>query len=163
LDACFVVTDSAGQKLAYVYFENEPGRRSAAKLLERDEARRIAVNISGALSRCSHGLHWEKAAPVAAVLNSLLWVYSDPQAAWGLSVGKICMEPGCTETAVLQLPGHSDREYLCAQHARRSVAINVRLRPSTKQLAERCAREEGRSLTNYLENLILADAKRNRR
>jgi len=38
--------DSDGQQLAYVYFENEPGRRSAAKLLSKDEARRIAVNIA---------------------------------------------------------------------------------------------------------------------
>jgi hypothetical protein len=40
LAACFVVN---GQQLAYVYFEDEPGRRSAAKLLSKDEARRIAV------------------------------------------------------------------------------------------------------------------------
>jgi hypothetical protein len=45
-DACFVVRDHNGQALAYVYFEDEPGRRSAAKLLERDEVRRIVVNIA---------------------------------------------------------------------------------------------------------------------
>ena len=46
LTACFVVKDDAGQKLAFVYFENEPGRRSAAKLLTHDEARWIALNIA---------------------------------------------------------------------------------------------------------------------
>jgi len=40
------VIDSAEQELAYVYFEEEAGRRSAAKLLTKDEARRIAANIA---------------------------------------------------------------------------------------------------------------------
>jgi hypothetical protein len=40
------VRDHNGQQLAYVYFEEEPGRRSAAKLLSKDEARRIAANVA---------------------------------------------------------------------------------------------------------------------
>jgi hypothetical protein len=41
----FIVRDGNGQQLAYVYFEDEPGRRSAAKLLTKDEGR-VAVNIA---------------------------------------------------------------------------------------------------------------------
>jgi hypothetical protein len=43
LDACFIVSDANGQKLGHFYFEDEPGRRPAAKLLTKDEARRIAA------------------------------------------------------------------------------------------------------------------------
>jgi hypothetical protein len=51
VDACFVVRDASGQALSYVYFEEEPGWRSAAKLLSKDEARRIAANIAKLLRK----------------------------------------------------------------------------------------------------------------
>jgi DNA-directed RNA polymerase specialized sigma24 family protein len=42
----YVVRDANGQALAYIYYESEPERRSAAKLLSKDEVRRIAANIA---------------------------------------------------------------------------------------------------------------------
>jgi len=45
-EACFIVKDSTGRALAYVYYEEEPGRRTAANLLTKDEALRVASNIA---------------------------------------------------------------------------------------------------------------------
>jgi hypothetical protein len=38
---CFIVRDANKQTLAFVYCEDEPGRRTTGKLLTRDEARRM--------------------------------------------------------------------------------------------------------------------------
>ena len=45
-EACLIVRDHNGQALGYVYYENEAGRRAAAKLLTKDEARQTAANIA---------------------------------------------------------------------------------------------------------------------
>jgi hypothetical protein len=41
-----MVRNANGLALAYVYFEEEPGRRASARLLTRDEAWRIAANVA---------------------------------------------------------------------------------------------------------------------
>jgi hypothetical protein len=46
IDARFIVRDTNGQALAYLYFEGELDRRAAAHLRTRDEAWRVAVNIA---------------------------------------------------------------------------------------------------------------------
>ena len=42
----FTIKDATGRSLAYVYFEEEAGRRSQLNRLTRDEARRVATAIA---------------------------------------------------------------------------------------------------------------------
>jgi len=59
--AAFVVKDSNGQKLGYFCYKEEPGRRSAAKLLSKDKVlvaiRRIRRRSHWHVSYFSHVRH----------------------------------------------------------------------------------------------------------
>jgi len=44
--ACFVVHDKASHPLAHIFFEDESDRRLPTRQLTRDEALRIAANIT---------------------------------------------------------------------------------------------------------------------
>jgi hypothetical protein len=46
LTPAFIIRDANNFAVAYVYFESEPGRRVAANLMTKDEARRIAAGIA---------------------------------------------------------------------------------------------------------------------
>ena len=41
-----IVMDASGLAVTYVYYEEEPGRRAAANLMTKEEARRIGANIA---------------------------------------------------------------------------------------------------------------------
>lgn len=45
-DSCFIIKDATGLSIAYVYFDDVPSRRSATKLMDKDNARRIANRIA---------------------------------------------------------------------------------------------------------------------
>jgi hypothetical protein len=44
--SCFVVEDASGQGLGWFYFRDEPLVAREARVLEKDEARRMAVNFA---------------------------------------------------------------------------------------------------------------------
>jgi hypothetical protein len=58
--SCVIVRHALGRRLGYFYFEDEPGRRSAAQLLSHDEAWCIAANfpkLPGLLRHQNGGTH----------------------------------------------------------------------------------------------------------
>jgi len=67
--ACFIVRDKNCQALAYVYFADEPGRQTAAKLLSEDEARRIAANIAKPYQSLLRGVVDVRASPSVDIIT----------------------------------------------------------------------------------------------
>ena len=76
IGAAFKVCDSTGQALAYVYFEDEPGRRSAAKLLTRHKAGRAPYGGKGCGFKCRMTVPSETVGAAAPVPRAFLAIQS---------------------------------------------------------------------------------------
>src|SRR5262249_10865063 len=85
---CFIVRDASGQQIAYVYYECEPGRQSAAKLLSKDEARRMRPTSPSCRTPT---LYWLIAQPIRRYLSLDVW--PSRQARNGA--------PGCSRSSAL--------------------------------------------------------------
>src|SRR5947209_16787624 len=71
---CFIVRDANGHALAYVYFEDKPGRRSAAHLLTRD----ASLPTSPSCPTCCVSREWwlprQGWTAIAAVRSLPIWI-----------------------------------------------------------------------------------------
>src|SRR5215472_11976795 len=98
---CFIVRDADGQALSYVYYESEPGRRSAAKLLTRHKAGRAPYGGKGCGFKCRMTLPSEMVGLAAPVSRAFLVIQS--RAARVLSSVPVLSRQTVTENPPLEV------------------------------------------------------------
>ena len=107
--------DSTGQKLAYVYFGGWPGRRSTAKLLTRDEARRIAANVAGAKTSpimrviCRPTIAMRNFVPAVSINRRLTVVRYD-------NIAGVVTLPGASYREEIKTHRHANRAHFGLRH-----------------------------------------------